>query len=173
MPCATLLPPCAGSHHSKGAPTAQLHPQHCSALSYLPINPNLNLYFLGLPNISDHPGVNPRPPPHHQHSFQLRMLFQAPLQQEFQMLGMRRDSCLAFQALAPTSGRHRLTDRTNCSKLERTQEIKAEKAEREKWSWGRSMCSKFFLTLKFHGSFRRLPKIKQKLSSTRFPHSTP
>lgn len=40
---------------------AQLHPQHCSSIT-LPINPNLNLYLLGLPNTSAHPeGVNPRP----------------------------------------------------------------------------------------------------------------
>lgn len=48
------------------------------------------------------------------------------------MLGMRRDSRLAFQALAPTSGRHGLMDRTNCSKLERTSGNKGrESSERE------------------------------------------
>lgn len=58
--------------------------------------------------------------PHQQHSFQLSVLFQAALQQEFQLLGMRRNSGLAFQDLAPTSGRHGPMDRTNCSKPERT-----------------------------------------------------
>lgn len=63
MPRVTLLPPCPGSHHFKGAPTLSSCVLSAAPPSHLPINPNLNLYFLGLPNTSAHPeGVNPRPP---------------------------------------------------------------------------------------------------------------
>lgn len=57
--------------------------------------------------------------PHQQRRFQLSMPAAIPsiLQQEFQLLGMRRDSRLAFQDLAPTPGKHGLMGRT---KSERT-----------------------------------------------------
>lgn len=62
LPCVTLLLPCAVSSLQRSPNPAQLHPQSAPP-SHLPINPNLNLYFLGLPNASAYLGVNPRPPP--------------------------------------------------------------------------------------------------------------
>lgn len=63
IPRVTLLPPCPGSHHFKGAPSLSSCILSTAPPSHLPINPNLNFYFLGLPNTSAHPeGVHPRPP---------------------------------------------------------------------------------------------------------------